>query len=397
MPSHPLTMATCPPTRHAVRLGAISRSAAGGFLAVLLACAVTACGPGAKDVETAPDPELGAESTCSEFLAAVQEHRDRALRLLAADLEVPDAVTPAGATQVEYTCAQDPEGALGDAVAALGGGPADASEDASGQAAAVPVADPDAKAAALDGLRLALAYSWDTLEADRAAAESVMTPQYWREAKRAWDVVMENAASQKATVEINVLASGVVQQDPTRGTFLVFVDRPTSKVGAAAEVYKDVVLVTVATDSGGPWLIDDLSTDGLQDTNLPAEGPVAAAEEFIAVVNTYTVSDLEPDGSLDGYNAAIQDLTTADFFATYLENGESTLVALLEQGIEASYDPVAAAASHRDGDTVTVLVAGRRVQSVDGKDQEPQLQRLEVDLVQVDGRWLVQDFAPVTS
>jgi hypothetical protein len=58
---------------------------------------------------------------------------------------------------------------------------------------------------------------------------------------------------------------------------------------------------------------------------------------------------------------------------------------------------MAVAVSESDGDSATALVAGRTLRTADGTEGEPELQRVEVDLVNEDGEWLVRDFATVES
>jgi hypothetical protein len=358
--------------------------------AVLASASLSACGGGGEGAERSP---LGAESTCSDFLNAAEEERARALRLLAAELGVPEAVTPVGSTQVDYTCAQEPDGALGDAVQASAGEAA-----ASSPADGVLFADPQAQEAAENGLRLALTYSWNSLAEDMAAAQSVMTPGYWQEAKQTWDVVIANAADNRTTMEVSVLASGVVKQEAAEATFLVFINRPmTNNTDPEPVVYEDAVLVTVTSEGDGNWLVDDIKTSALEgSTDALAEGPGGAAERFVAAVNTFSRSDLDADGEVGGYNARIRPLLTADFFNTYLDS-EEALVGLLESGVESSFEPMAVAVSESDGDSATALVAGRTLRTADGTEGEPELQRVEVDLVNEDGEWLVRDFATVES
>jgi Mce-associated membrane protein len=364
--------------------------------AVLALTALTSCG---SDGDEAASPGLHASSSCSDFLAAADEDRSRALRQLAADLGAADAVTPMGATQVDYTCAQDPDTTLGDAVAALNGSDPDASAEPSETAgAAGPVADPAAQEAIENGVVAALSYSWDSIDDDMAAAQAVMTPEYWQEAEQTWDVVKGNAATDHTTVEVSVLASGVVTQDAEQGTYLVFLDRPTTNdANSKPVVYKDAVLVTVATDESGTWLIDSLDTAGVGAEPTPTEGPVAVAAEMVAKMSTVTADDLQPDGTMDEYNASMKPLLTAAFYASFLENAEKTLPAMLEQGYESSFDAIGAGVVDADAESATVLVGGTRVTSFDGAENEPETLRMQVELVNVDGTWLVDDFMPVTS
>lgn len=231
-----------------------------------------------------------------------------------------------------------------------------------------------------------------------AAAQAVMTPEYWQEASRTWDVVKSNAPTNKTSVEVSVLASGVVAQDAATGTYLVFLDRPTvNDANDKPVVYKDSVLVTVTSDESGTWLIDNLDTAGTGAAPAPSEGPTAVAAQMVAKMSTFAADDLQPDGTMSEYNASMKPLLTAAFYTSFLEESEKALPKMLEQGYESSFDAIGAGVVDADAESATVLVGGMRVTSFGGAKNEPEPTRLEVELVNVDGTWLVDDFMPVTS
>ena len=105
-----------------------------------------------------------------------------------------------------------------------------------------------------------LSYDHRDLEGSRERAQALMTGAYRREYDKLFAVIAENAPGTRTTVEVDVVASGVVRASEDRVQVLVFVDRPTTnKSSAEPVVYKDQVTLSMQRVDG-EWLVDDMTT-----------------------------------------------------------------------------------------------------------------------------------------
>lgn len=105
-----------------------------------------------------------------------------------------------------------------------------------------------------------LSYSHETLDDDQAAAQAYMTSDYREEYDKLFEVIRENAPRTETTVEVEVVASGIVRSGESRAEVLLFVNRPTTnKQQREPVVYKDQVRVQLQKVDDD-WLVDCLIT-----------------------------------------------------------------------------------------------------------------------------------------
>ncbi len=127
--------------------------------------------------------------------------------------------------------------------------------------------------------------------------------------------------------------------------------------------------------------------------------------QFMLRLNTYGPDDLAEDGTMPDYRERVSELITASFradFETQVGTAEQT-VAQASLGRECEIYGVGVSAM--DADSASALVAGAFVNSYPGSgkrsderiETDPAPFRVRVDLVKVEGEWLVDDFAPVTG
>jgi hypothetical protein len=174
--------------------------------------------------------------------------------------------------------------------------------------------------------------------------------------------------------------------------------------------------LVVLTQGAGNSVGDKIRS--LKDDAVPASAEVKDREEVLSVArefatrfNTYDPSMLDDEGHLPDY-AKISDLLTpkfADIFKDFVKLPEQTVAQLHVTSVGTVYaDGVAS----QDSDSAEVLVAGtiellypytgkgdKGSTSGSGDDKQvstgPQRFRYTVDLVKIDGSWLVDDFDDV--
>jgi hypothetical protein len=110
---------------------------------------------------------------------------------------------------------------------------------------------------------------------------------------------------------------------------------------------------------------------------------------------------------MPAYREQVREVITPKFAADFDKEVATAEQLVAQGGITRSADVFATAVSAIDDDSARVLVAGaftdsyRQGKGKDGKarvvDQEPLPFRFTVDLVMIEGEWLVDDFSPVSS
>jgi Mce-associated membrane protein len=112
------------------------------------------------------------------------------------------------------------------------------------------------------------------------------------------------------------------------------------------------------------------------------------AQRFTAEVNNYNVS------TIDSYQKHIGPMLSTNFRGQFEKAMQNIVVSVKQAKMNSHGQVLASAVSSLDPDSAKVLVvADANVRTV--FDTKQRHFRWEVDLVQVDGRWLVNDFTPV--
>jgi hypothetical protein len=117
---------------------------------------------------------------------------------------------------------------------------------------------------------------------------------------------------------------------------------------------------------------------------------IRAAERFTVQVNTYDAS------SLDSYQKSMNTMMSPKFRADYKKVIDQLVSTIQQAKVTSKGQVLASAVAGLDSDSAQVLV----VSDADVKTvYDPDLARhfrWEVSLVKINGRWLVNDFTPVT-
>ncbi|NGN92773.1 hypothetical protein G5C66_08500 [Nocardioides sp. KC13] len=132
------------------------------------------------------------------------------------------------------------------------------------------------------------------------------------------------------------------------------------------------------------------------------EQVMAAADKFVARVNTYGPEDIGSDKkTMPDYRKEVGALLTPKFEKSFLGNVAFAEATVVQQGVGRTTDVHGTAVAGLDEDSATVLVVAELAISYpksEGSEERVesarQLARTEVELVKQNGKWLVDDWYP---
>ena len=144
------------------------------------------------------------------------------------------------------------------------------------------------------------------------------------------------------------------------------------------------------------WLVAHRTGSGA-DTSAEREQVMSLSDQFVLRMGTYGPDLLDDQGQMPDYRSGVKELITAKF-ATSFDTQVGAAEGLVKQtGVTRKADVYATGVSSLDDDSADVLVAGAFTDSYKNKPGEPLAVRMQVSLVKVDGKWLVDDFSPLTA
>lgn len=146
-----------------------------------------------------------------------------------------------------------------------------------------------------------------------------------------------------------------------------------------------------------------LGSDDAAVVQADREAAMAATEQFVLRVNTYGPELLDSDGQMPTYRTRVKAVITPKFAASFDKSVSVAEQSVKAYGLDRTCAVFATGVEVIDSDSAQVLVAGAISQTVlDRKGKrvstgEPSPFRLRVSLDKIDGKWLVDDYQPVTS
>lgn len=179
---------------------------------------------------------------------------------------------------------------------------------------------------------------------------------------------------------------------PSRWRLPVFVALCLLLVAATA------FLVVVALDrrdaDTGPIRLRSDSSTGDQRTR---EDLMEATRQFVLRVGSYGPEDLDDKGKMPGYSKRVKEVITTRFATEFDESVQVAEQIVKQFGQTRKADVYGVGVASSDDDSATVLLAGAFVDQYGKAAPGAPVQfRWQVDLVEVDGEWLVDDYGPVT-
>jgi hypothetical protein len=155
------------------------------------------------------------------------------------------------------------------------------------------------------------------------------------------------------------------------------------------------------------WLSAGGRASGDGGLTLPDEREqvMSLTDQFVKRLGTYSPDLVDEQGQMPAYREQVREVITPKFAADFDKEVATAEQLVAQGGITRTADVFATAVSAIDDDSARVLVAGAFTDSyTQGKGakartvgQEPLPFRFTVDLVLIDGEWLVDDFTPVSS
>ncbi len=207
--------------------------------------------------------------------------------------------------------------------------------------------------------------------------------------------VLTDLARPGESVETGSVGTGSATRDPERP--------PRWRTALAVAL----TLVVVACLALLVWLTAGgrASADGGLDHPDEREQVMSLTDQFVKRLGTYSPDLLDDSGQMPDYREQVREVITPKFAADFDKEVATAEQLVAQGGITRTADVFATAVSSVDDDSARVLVAGAFTDSYsqgEGKkqqtvDQEPLPFRFTVDLVMIEGEWLVDDFTPVSS
>lgn len=183
---------------------------------------------------------------------------------------------------------------------------------------------------------------------------------------------------------------------------------PDSPAGAGSRssafrvVLLGVLVVALLASCGTlVWLLAG-RRGAADDEQRAREAVMAQAQQFMLRVNTYGPDLLDSNGEMPKYRALVTEIITPKFKTSFEGGVTAAEQTVAKAGVGRTSQVFAVGVSSIDADTATALVAGSFINSYPrGKDKrvadDPSPFRVEVTLVKTDGKWLVDNFTPVTG
>ncbi len=144
----------------------------------------------------------------------------------------------------------------------------------------------------------------------------------------------------------------------------------------------------------------DGSADAVQ---RDREAAMATTQQFVLRVNTYGPSLLDPQGQMPRYRSLVKAVITPKFAASFDQSVPVAEQSVKNYGLDRTCAVFSTGVEVIDSDSAQVLVAGSISQTVKNRSGkrvstgDPTPFRLRVSLDKIGGKWLVDDYAPVTG
>ena len=162
----------------------------------------------------------------------------------------------------------------------------------------------------------------------------------------------------------------------------------------------------VGDGSGSGWGRVSSAFSGEDSLQGERDAAMSQARQFALRVNTYGPDLLDAKtGQMPTYRSRVEAVVTAKFRTDFENNGVPLAEASVSQtGLKRTTQVYSVGVAAIDSDTATVLVAGSFTNAYPKKKgsttyvaASPEPYRFEVSMVRTGGKWLVDNFTPVSS
>ena len=158
-----------------------------------------------------------------------------------------------------------------------------------------------------------------------------------------------------------------------------------------------LVVVLLAACGTLVWLLAGRrgDADALQ---RQREAVMSQTDQFMLRMGTYGPDLLDEKGGMPEYRKRVKAVITEKFAVSFDKQAGTAEQLVAQSGVSRKAEIFATGVSTLDGDSATALVAGTFTDTYPkGGTQAPIPFRIRVSLVDEHGRWLVDDFSPVTG
>lgn len=152
-------------------------------------------------------------------------------------------------------------------------------------------------------------------------------------------------------------------------------------------------------------LVQGLAEGEEADVQASREEVMSVTDQFVKRLGTYGPDMVDDSGQMPDYREQVTEVITDKFGADFTKQVDTVEQLVVQAGVEREAAVFATGVSSIDDDSARVLVAGSFTDTYTqgtGKkartiEQEPLPFRLVIDLVAIDGEWLVDDFTPASA
>jgi Mce-associated membrane protein len=199
-------------------------------------------------------------------------------------------------------------------------------------------------------------------------------------------------------VDDSPVTSTLTEDPETRPT------RPTRSAGFRLGLLVALVAIILAGLGAMAWLLNtrDVGAVGVEGDQAQLqsqrEAVMAQTRQFMLRMGTYGPDLLDDQGRMPEYRSRVKEVITPKFAVSFDKEAATAEQLVAEAGISRQADVFATGVPTIDSDSATALVAGAFTDSYPKAGRrEPSPFRIEVTLVKIDGKWLVDNFTPVTG
>jgi hypothetical protein len=180
--------------------------------------------------------------------------------------------------------------------------------------------------------------------------------------------------------------------------------QPTRSAGFRLGLLVALAAIILAGLGAMAWLLTtrDVEAVGVEGDQAQLqsqrEAVMAQTRQFMLRMGTYGPDLLDDKGGMPEYRSRVKEVITPKFAVSFDKEAATAERLVAEAGISRQADVFATGVATIDSDSATALVAGAFTDSYPKAGRrEPSPFRIEVTLVKIDGKWLVDNFTPVTG
>ena len=176
----------------------------------------------------------------------------------------------------------------------------------------------------------------------------------------------------------------------------------TNRTTAGSTTFRVVllgVLVVVLLAGCGTlvWLLAGRRGEA-DDLQQEREAVMSQSQQFMLRMGTYGPDLLDDKGGMPEYRSRVKAVITPKFAVSFDKQAGTAEQLVAQSGVSRKAEVFATGVSTLDGDSATALVAGSFTDTYKKGAQPQNIPfRIRVTLVKDGGKWLVDDFTPVTG